>query len=375
MSQDAAAAAQPDPLAALRGAYLRGRMADALQEAEAVIVTAADPAAVVEAVATRAELLARLGMAGPAAELLRSTREGERAAGRPGGAAQLSLALSVLALTTGDMAAAVTALIAAANDFEDAGQPAEQVRAQLQLAAAYGLAGRSDRVGELLPGCLAAAQQLDDPQLLAEVRHQEGSVLASAGADPVPGLEDGLRAADRSASPMTQIQLRADLAGALADRDHERAAELAAAAERLAVPLDDPVTGATGLATAAQGWWAAGRITDGLRCMEGALDRLRRAEAWPLLGRSAVAFADMCTASGRPGEARRYLEAALAAGRELGPGGEAEAMVLLGQAALQRGDRSAAQHAFGDAVRRLQAAGLPVPPQVSAALSDPGRLG
>ena len=48
-------------------------------------------------------------------------------------------------------------------------------------------------------------------------------------------------------------------------------------------------------------------------------------------------------------------------------------MVMLGQAAAQRGDQQTAQHAFGDAVRRLQAAGLPVPPQLSAALNGPGQ--
>jgi len=368
MGQDAGGAQRTDPLSAMRAAVVRGRPAEVLQESEAVIVTATDPAAVIEAVGTRADVLARLGMAAAAFELLRSTRDREKAAGRPGRAAQLSMAESALRLATGDMAGAMSALIEAANGFEDAGQPADQVRAQLQLAVAHAMAGQPDEVRQLLPDCLAAAQQLGDPELLAEVRHQEGSFLAATGADPVPGLEDGLRAADAATSPLTQIQLRTDLSGALARRDPERAAGLAAEAERLAGPLDDAVAGANGLATAAQGWWVLGRIADGLRCMEGALERLRRAEAWPLLGRWTVTFADLCTAAGRPDEAQHYLDAALGAGRQLGPGGEAEAMVLLGQAATQRGDGPAAQQAFGDAVRRLQAAGLPVPPQLSAAL-------
>jgi tetratricopeptide (TPR) repeat protein len=373
MSQDASGAQGADPLSAMRAAVIRGRPAEILQESEAVIVTATDAAAVIEAVGNRAEVLARLGMAAAASELLRSTRDREKAAGRPGRAAQLSMAESALGMLTGDMAAAMSALIEAANGFEDAGQPADQVRAQLQLAVTHSMADQPDEVRQLLTACLAAAQQLGDPELLAEVRHQEGSFLAATGADPVPCWEDGLRAADAATSPLTQIQLRTDLAGALAGQDHERAVELIAQAERLATPLDDPLAGANGLATAAQGWWALGRIADGLRCMEGTLERLRRAEAWPLLGRWSVTFADLCTAAGRPDEAQHYLDAALGAGRQLGPGGEAEAMVLLGQAATQRGDGPAAQHAFGDAVRRLQAAGLPVPPQLSAALSEPGR--
>jgi tetratricopeptide (TPR) repeat protein len=374
MSQDAGGGPGADPLSAMRAAVIRGRPAEVLQESETVIATATDPAAVIEAVGIRAEVLARLGMAAAAFELLRSTRDRQKAAGRPGRAAQLSMAQAALAMATGDMAGAMSALIEAANGFEEAGQPADQVRAQLQLAVAHAMAGQPDQVRQLLPGCLAAAQQLGDPELLAEVRHQEGSFLAATGSDPVPALEDGLRAADGTANPMTQIQLRADLGSALARPDHERAVDLMSQAERLATPLDDPLAGANGLATAAQGWWALERIADGLRCMEGALERLRRADAWPLLGRLTVAFADMCTAAGRPDEAQHYIDAALAAGRQLsGPGGEAEAMVMLGQTATQRGDQLAAQRAFGDAVRRLQAAGLPVPPPLAAALSDPGR--
>jgi hypothetical protein len=367
MSPEPGTAPRPDRLAAMRAAVIRGQAADILQESEAVIATAADAGAVIEAVETRAEVLVRIGMAAAARELLRSTRDRELAAGHPGAAARLSLAESARAMATGDLAAAMSALIEAANGFDDAGQPADQVRAQLRLAGAHAMAGQAAEVRELLPGCLAAAQRLGDPGLLAEVRYQEGLFRAATGSDPVPALEDGLRAADAAGQLAPQIQLRAGLGGALAGRDQARAAGLMAEAERLATPLDDPLAGAHGLAAAAGGWWALQRAADGLRCMDGALERLRRAEAWPLLGRQAVTFADMCAAAGRPGDARRFVDAALAAGRELGPGGEAEAMVLLGQAAMQRGDGPGARQAFGDAARRLRAAGLPVPPQLSCA--------
>jgi hypothetical protein len=88
----------------------------------------------------------------------------------------------------------------------------------------------------------------------------------------------------------------------------------------------------------------------------------------------AVSAADVSNAAGRRADAQRYAGAAVAAGGRIGgPGGEASVMVMLGEAATQRGDRQTAHNAFGDAVRRLQAAALPVPPQLSAALSELGQ--
>ena len=188
-----------EPLAAMRAAQIAGRLADALQASEAVIVTAADPSAVVEAVMARAEALAQVGLAADAFGLLRSTRDKERAAGRPGGAAKLSMAESALHMAAGEMSAAKSALIEAANDFGAADDHADQIRAQLQLAVAYSMTSEPDDVRQILAGCLAAAQQLGDPAVLAEVRHQEGSFLAGTGADPVASFEDGLQMADRSA--------------------------------------------------------------------------------------------------------------------------------------------------------------------------------
>jgi tetratricopeptide (TPR) repeat protein len=365
-----------EALTAMRAAIVAGRPADVLQACEAVIARATDPAVVVEAVIARAEALAQIGLAADAFGLLRSTRDKERAAGRPGGAAKLSMAESALHMAAGDMAAAKSVLIEAANDFDDADDTADQIRAQLQLAVAYSMTSQPDDVRQLLAGCLAAAQHLRDPAVLAEVRHQEGSFLAATGADPVESFEDGLQAAERSANPVARIQLRVDLGYALGHRDLNRSAALISEAESIAAALTDLLTGASGLATAAQGWWGVGRAGDSIRCEDQALSRLRELGAGPLLVRQAVVTSDMCTAVGRPEDAQRYLGEAIAVGGQIGgPGGEASAMVMLGQAAAQRGDQMAAQQAFRDAVNRLQAAGLPVPPQLSAAVSGPSRPG
>jgi Tetratricopeptide repeat len=205
------------------------------------------------------------------------------------------------------------------------------------------------------------------------VRHQEGSLLAVTGVDPVPSFEDGVQAADRSANPMARVLLRADLGTALARRDPGRAAGLISEAEGVAIALTEPLPCANALATTGHGWWALGRADDGVRCWDHALGLLREARAVPMLVRLAVTLTDLCTVAGRPDDARRYLGAALAAGEQVGgPGGAANAMVMLGQAALQRGDQAGAQQAFRDAVGRLQAARLPVPPQLAAALGNPG---
>ena len=363
-----------EPLAAMRAAQIAGRLADALQASEAVIVTAADPSAVVEAVMARAEALAQVGLAADAFGLLRSTRDKERAAGRPGGAAKLSMAESALHMAAGEMSAAKSALIEAANDFGAADDHADQIRAQLQLAVAYSMTSEPDDVRQILAGCLAAAQQLGDPAVLAEVRHQEGSFLAGTGADPVASFEDGLQMADRSANPAAQVQMRVDLGYALGGRDLSRSAALISQAESMAAALTDPLMAANGLATAAKGWWGIGRADDGFRCADQALGRLRALGAWPLFVQQAVVTSDMYTAAGRPADAQRYLGEAIAAGGRVGgPGGEANAMVMLGQAAMQRGDQMMAQQAFRDAVSRLQAAGLPIPPQLFASVNGPGQ--
>ena len=128
------------------------------------------------------------------------------------------------------------------------------------------------------------------------------------------------------------------------------------------------MTGANALATAAQGWWFTGRAADGLRCWDQALSQLRAASAWIMLVRLAAVVSDLCTAAGRPADAQRYLgEATAVAEQTGGPAGAANVMVMVGQAALQRGDQARAQQAFGAAAGRLQAAGLPVPPQLAAA--------
>jgi hypothetical protein len=379
MSQGAGGASgEPgaEPLAAVHAAYLAGRVADALQASETVIVTATDPAVVVEAVMARAEALAQVGLAADAFGLLRSARDKERAAGRPGGAAKLSMAESALHMAAGEMSAAKSALIEASNDFGAAADHADQIRAQLQLAVAYSMTSEPDQVRQILAGCLVAAQQLGDPAALAQVRHQEGSFLAATGADPVESFADGLRAADRSADPMAKVQLRVDLGYALGGREPSRSAALISEAESMAAELTDLLVGANGLATAAAGWWGVGRADDGFRCADQALGRLRELGAWPLLVQQSVVTSYMCTADGRPEDAQRYLGDALtAAARVDGPGGEAKAMVMLGQAASQRGDQLTAQRAFGDAVSRLQAAGLPIPAQLFAAVNGPGQSG
>jgi len=160
------------PMAGLRAAYLAGRPADVLQAAEAVIVTSTDPAEVVEAVTVRAEALAQIGLMADAFSLLQSTRGKETAAGRPGAAAKLSMAESALRMASGDAQAATSALVQAANGFAAAGETANQIRAQLQLAAVYAMTAQQGRVRDLLGRCLTAARQLGDPEVLAEVRHQ-----------------------------------------------------------------------------------------------------------------------------------------------------------------------------------------------------------
>jgi len=373
MSQAVSGTPEADPLAPVRAAMIAGRVAEVLQSSEAVIVTATDPAVVVEAVMARAEALAQVGLSPDAITLLRSTREKEKAASRPDNAAKLSMAESALRMASGDMSAATTALIEAANDFGDASDTANQIRAQLQLAMTFAMTSQPDKVREILPGCVAAAQQVGDPGVLAEVRHNEGSFLAATGGDPVASFEDGLRAADRSTNPIVQVQLRVDLASATARWDPIRPAELITQAEGIATALADPLISANGLGIIAQGWWGLGRAADSFRCQEQALNRLREASAWPLFVRLAAVTADMYTVAGRPADAQRCTSEALAVGRQVGgPGGEANVMIMVGQAAMQRGDRTAGQRAFSDAVRRLQAAGLPVPPQLSAALGAPG---
>ncbi len=120
MSQGAAGTPPADWRAALRAAVAAGRVADVLQAAEALIVTATDPAVVVEAVTARADALAQVGLAADAFSLLQNTRGQERAAGRAGQAGQLSMAESALRMASGDAQAAMSALIEAANDFGDA---------------------------------------------------------------------------------------------------------------------------------------------------------------------------------------------------------------------------------------------------------------
>ena len=132
----------------------------------------------------RAEALAQVGLAADAFSLLQNTRGQERAAGHAGEAGQLSMAESTLRIASGDAQAAMLALIEAANDFGDAGQDANQIGAQLQLAVAYSMTSHPDQARELLADCLAAALDLGDPGVLAEVRHQEGSFLAATGATP-----------------------------------------------------------------------------------------------------------------------------------------------------------------------------------------------
>jgi len=377
MSHDATPASQApgaDQLAAMRAAILAGRTADILQAAEAVIVTAADPATVVEAVIARADALAQVGLLADAFSLLKTSYDKEHAAGRLDGAAQLRLAESALRMASGDTQAAISSLVQAANDFGDAGATANQIRAQLQLATVYAVTSQPDSVRQVLQGCLTAAQQLGDPGVLAEVLHQEGSFLMATGGDPAQSFADGVQAADRSGAATARIQLRVDLACAVARADANQAATLIAAAQGIATALTDPLACANGLATAAQGWWAIGQAADCLRCADQALSQLRGAAAWPMFVRLAVVITDMCTAAGRSEDAQRYLGAATAAGERVGgPAGAANVMVMLGQAAMQRGDRMSAQQDFRDAVARLQAAGLPVPPQLSAALANPGQ--
>lgn len=361
------------PMAALRAAYLVGRPADVLQAAEAVIVTATDPAEAVEAVAVRAEALAQIGLMADAFSLLKSARDKEAAAGRPGGAARLSMAESALRIASGDAQGAISALVQAANDFAAAGESAMQIRARLQLAVVYAMTAQPNRVREFLAGCLGAAQQLGDPEVLAEVRHQEGLFLAATGGNPVPSFTGGLQAADRSTNQATQVQLRVDLGAALVRWDPARPAALISAAEGIASAITDPLACAGALGTVAQGWWSLGRAADGVRCADQALARLRAADAWSMLVRFAAVTADVCTAAGRPDDAQRYLsEAMTVAERVGGPGGPASVMVTVGQAAMQRGDRARAQQAFRDAAGRLQAANLPVPPQLAAAIGNPG---
>jgi len=370
----AAGTPEAGPLAAVRGAMAAGRPADVLQESEAILATATDPAVVVEATAARASALTQVGRPGDAFALLRSARDQQKAAGRPTVAATLSVAESGLRTASGDLPAAISALIEAANDYGAAGDMADQIRAELQLVTGYLMASQPDNARQVMSGCLGAAQRLGDPGVLAEVRHQEGSLLLATGADPVASFEDGLRAADRSGSPVVQIQLRIDLGRALARQDAGRAVTLLSQAERIAAGLGDPLAGANGLAAVGQGWWALGRANDGIRCADRALGLLDGAGAWPLMAGLAVSAADMSNAAGRRADAQRYAGAAVAAGGRIGgPGGQASVMVMLGEAAAQRGDRQTAHNAFGDAVRRLQAAALPVPPQLSAALSELGQ--
>jgi len=361
------------PMAGLRAAYLAGRPADVLQAAEAVIVTSTDPAEVVEAVTVRAEALAQIGLMADAFSLLQSTRGKETAAGRPGAAAKLSMAESALRMASGDAQAATSALVQAANGFAAAGETANQIRAQLQLAAVYAMTAQQGRVRDLLGRCLTAARQLGDPEVLAEVRHQEGLFLTAAGGNPAPSFEDGLQAADRSANQVVQVQLRVDLGGTLARWDPGRSAGLISAAETIASAVSDPLACANALATVAQGWWALGRAADGVRCSDQALAQLRAVGARVMLIRLAAVTADVCSAAGRPDDARRYLGEAITVGEQVGgPGGAANVMVIVGQAALQRGDQVRALQAFRDAAARLQAARLPVPPQLAAAIGNPG---
>lgn len=354
----------------VRAAQLSGRPADVLRACEAALASA-DPAVITEAQAARAQALAQLGRAAEAFAGLDAACREQRAAGRPGEAAKLSVAESALKMASGDLPAAMSALVQAANDFGAAGDIASQIRAQTQLACAYAMASRPAAARQILDGCLSAAQRLGDGEVLAEVRHQEGALLAASDADPSASFEDGVAAADRSGSPAARVRLRVDLACALAPSDISRPVSLLAEAEAVAAGATDPAEAAAGLMAVAQGWWAMRRADDGLRCASRALGLAQAAGAWPLAVGAAVAAADVCAATGRPAQAQRFTSSALdAGGRVGGPAGEAEVMVMLGQASLTRGDRIAARGAFADAARRLRAAGLAVPPQLLAALGD-----
>jgi tetratricopeptide (TPR) repeat protein len=341
--------------------------------AEQILATPADPTVLAEATVVQANAIAELGDPAQASNVLQAARSREKDAGRPGSAATLSMAEAELQLASGEPQSVITTLTDAANDFGAAGDPSKQVRAQLQLASAYAMTQQPQVARQILDDCLAEAQQLADPALLAEVQQQEGSLQLGRGEleAAMGSFERGLQAADLSDDGAHRIQLRVSLAFVLASSDPARSATLMSEAESLARSQTDPLAGASGLATVAQGWRSAGRVEETLRCGDEALDRFRAAEAWPLLVSTGLALADVCAAAGRSDYGSRYVDTAVATARQIGgPAAEATALSTLGQYAIGRGDRQGGLNAFETAAGRLQRAGIPVPAQLSAAIAE-----
>jgi tetratricopeptide (TPR) repeat protein len=364
-----------DQLMALRAAAAQGSSDAVLQISEAVLATATDPSVVVETATVRAGALTQIGRMPEALSLLRASRDRLKAANHLTASASLCLAKAGLATSGRDAQAAAGALVEAANDFGLAGDTADQIRAEVQLAMLNAMASQVIPARQILDACLAAARQLGDAEVLAEVLHNQGVVLRSTGADPLPVFEEGLQVVNAAAGPLppgSRIQLQVDVASAAAGRDPGRANSLLQEAQRAAAALPEPLAAATALAIVAQGWFGISCPLDGAHCGDQGLQVLRNLGAGPQFIGLAASLSDLCRAAGRQADADRYLNEALAVSAPLGVPGEANVMMMLGQAAMQRGDRQAAQGAFGEAARRLKAVGLPLPPQLVAILGNLG---
>ncbi|HUA46608.1 MAG TPA: hypothetical protein VMA77_15355 [Solirubrobacteraceae bacterium] len=364
-----------DALEATQAALLNGRWADALALADGAIADTSDPDVIVAATVARGTALAQLERPGEALGSLQMAREREQAAGRVVNAAELALAQAGLQVASGEPQSAIASLVDAADRFGAAGEAMSQVRARLQLAQVNAMTGQLQPAAQLTDACVDEARRLGDAALLAEACNQSGSLHLGAGQldATVASLREGLDAAERSGEPGPRSQLRCNLAIAISGQDPTRADALVSEAEALARTISDQVGRAGVLATAATAWRTIGRAERALRCGEEAVAAFRTAAAWPALLGAEVALADFCSSIGRSDLSNRYAQDALAVADRFG-GTQAQAMALsqLGQLAFARGDPAAARNAFGAAARRLREAQLPVPPPLSAALSQLG---
>jgi tetratricopeptide (TPR) repeat protein len=283
---------------------------------------------------------------------------------------QAASAKAQVYIAQNDVASAIEAFLSASDDFGAAGDRPNQIMARLQTVPLYAGAGQSHNAAQVVEECVAAARAVGDPGLLADVLYQRGTFQYASGQPDAAKqtAEEGLQVADRSPNVIAQIQFRVAVASAPTGYDPTRSAALLSQAEALVAQLPDPqVAGANSLAVA-QGWKAGGRADDSLRCAQAALGQFGAVSAWPLYINAGLFIADLYGAQSRQ-YAQEYIDLA---GRIGGPGGQAEALVQLGQAAFQRGDRASTRAIWQEATAVLHNAGLPVPQQLSNALTSLG---
>jgi predicted ATPase/class 3 adenylate cyclase len=171
-----------------------------------------------------------------------------------------------------------------------------------------------------------AGERLEESGEAGEVRQRHADRFLALGEEAAPFLRgaDAARWFDRLQEDLDNIRMALDFFALV---DPERELRLATAVSRL--------------------WWLRGYLTEGRRCLEGALDRaassappVKRAEALHVLE-------FLASSQGDYEGGRAFAEAALRIHRDLGDeGGEAGVLNTLAANAMSRGDHGLAQNLF-----------------------------